>query len=43
MTVASILDPRELVTGTLDAEGEPLLDMQEHLIAEMGQRRAIER
>jgi polyphosphate kinase len=28
---------------TLNSEGEPLLDMQEHLIAQMGQRRALER
>jgi polyphosphate kinase len=37
------LDPQGWQQRTLDAEGEPLLDMQEHLIAEMGQRRAIER
>ena len=28
---------------TLDTAGEPLLDIQEHLIATMGQRRAVER
>jgi polyphosphate kinase len=28
---------------TLGADGEPLLDIQDHLIATMGQRRAVER
>jgi len=28
---------------TLDADGEPLLDIQDHLITTMGQRRAVER
>jgi polyphosphate kinase len=37
------LDPQGWQQHTLDAEGEPLLDMQEYLIAEMGQRRALER
>ena len=28
---------------TTGADGEPLLDIQDHLIAAMGQRRAVER
>jgi polyphosphate kinase len=28
---------------TLDADGEPLMDLQAHLITQMGQRRAVER
>ncbi len=28
---------------TLDSDGEPLMDLQDHLITQMGQRRAVER
>jgi polyphosphate kinase len=37
------LDAEGWSQHTLDAEGEPLLDLQEYLISQMGQRRAIER
>ncbi len=42
-TAAWWLGPEGWTQRTLDAEGEPLLEMQEHLIAQMGQRRALER
>jgi len=37
------LDQDVWTQRTLDASGEPLMDLQEHLIATMGQRRASDR
>lgn len=37
------LDDETWTPRTLDAEGHPLLDLQQHLITTMGQRRAVER
>lgn len=37
------LDGERWTQRTLNDEGEPLMDLQEHLISQMGQRRAVER
>jgi len=42
-TAAWWLDGEDWRQHTTNAEGEPLLDMQEHMISQMGQRRALER